>query len=375
MEICFNIPYTDPASETNINELIKNPESISNRVYSNKCKTYFETLFPGYNAFMTNSCTSAMQLIALTLDISQGDEVILPSYNFVGVANAFANFGAELKFADILPETMNVDPKSIESLITKKTKAVVVMHYAGVACELEEIRQICDEHNLYLIEDNAQGICAKYDDNKLLGSIGDFSCISFDSLKNISCGEGGLLLCKKQYFKKVVNSFENGTNKYDFYQKKVDAYEWVCKGLKFALSEYNAAILHPLLLKSEEISQNRMNKWKKYYTLLSSIEKLKHLLPISIKNQYHNAHIFYLKCNDKKERDELLHYLNNEGIAASFHYTPLHSSAYGKKMNFTIDKDRYTSVESNRLLRLPLYNELSDDKIEYIVNKVEEFYS
>ncbi|MEX0810912.1 MAG: aminotransferase class V-fold PLP-dependent enzyme [Chitinophagales bacterium] len=375
MKIPFNIPYTCNDSSNNVEFLVKNPETISDWVFTQKCKEYFKQKYPEYTAFMTSSCTRAMELIALSIGILPGDEIIMSSYNFVGVANAFSNYGAVLRFTDIDPETMNIPPESIKNLINKKTRAVIVMHYGSVACQLNKIKQICDESDVLLIEDNAQGICAKTDDDRLLGSVGDFSCISFDTLKNIGCSEGGVLLCKNRYVDKVKICYDNGTNRSAFFKKKVNAYEWIDSGSKFNMPEFNAAVLYPLLIKSEQIIEERKLKWNTYFNLMLENPILNKLLPKHQADYKHNAHIFFLKCENKRQRDALMSYLKKNGIMNSFHYTPLHNSIRGRKLNCSIDKDEYTTLESNKLLRLPIYNTISDEEIKYVVSKIEAYFT
>jgi dTDP-4-amino-4,6-dideoxygalactose transaminase len=373
MKIPFNISITSSSSTENVNHLVENPFSISEKIFTKLCMEWFQKLYPEYKALLITSCTKAMELIALSINIQEGDEIIMPSFSYVGVANSFANLGAKLVLQDIDPETMNIDSNLLESAITAKTKAVVIMHYGGVTCEMEKIVEICKRRNIILIEDNAQGIGGTYHDIPL-GSFGDFSCISFDSLKNISCGEGGVLLYKKKFEKSVAVCFENGTNRNDFSEGKVEYYEWVDRGSKFAISEFNAAILYPLLLNTETITDTRKERWQKLYDSIFQEEKIKHLLTPKLLLYNHNAHIFFLKCAHKKERDTLMKFLNSKEISCSFHYTPLHSSVQGKKLGLHLPDDKHTTKESERLLRLPMYNSLSDSDIEYIIENLVSFF-
>lgn len=373
MKIPFNISSTSSSSTENVKHLVENPLSISEKFFTKLCIEWFQKVYPEYKALLVTSCTKAMELIALSIDIQEGDEIIMPSFSYVGVANSFANLGAKLVLQDIDPETMNIDSNLLESAITAKTKAVVIMHYGGVACEMKKIVEICKQRNIVLIEDNAQGIGATYHDIPL-GSFGDFSCISFDSLKNISCGEGGVLLYKEKFTKSVDVCFENGTNRNDFSEGKVEYYEWVNRGSKFAISEFNAAILYPLLLNTETITDTRKERWQKLYDSIFQEEKIKHLLTPKLLLYNHNAHIFFLKCAHKKERDALMKFLNSKEISCSFHYTPLHSSVQGKKLGLHLPNDTHTTKESERLLRLPMYNTLTDSNIEYITDNLISFF-
>jgi len=335
---------------------------------------YFEGLYPEYKALMTSSCTKALEIVALSLRLKDGDEVIMPSFNYVGVANSFVLAGAKIVFADIDPDTMNVSPDSIRRAIGPKTKALVIMHYAGIACEVEAILQICKENNLILIEDNAQGIHCKYKGH-FLGSFGDFSCMSFDSMKNVSCGEGGVLLYKEKYHQEIINIFDVGTNKIDFEKGKASKYEWICKGSKYILSEYSAAILHPLLEESELICQLRRDKWDYLYAGICKHPNISHLLPKKVDEKAHQGHVFFIKCKDEKERDLLIQAFKKVGITAAFHFAPLHSSPYALQHNLKMEEDQYTSVESNRLLRLPIYSNVEYQDLDTILDLIEKYYS
>ena len=370
MSIPFNVPYTCIESSDNIRSLIDNPTQLANQTFKKECVRFFEERFPNFKALLTSSCTSAMELIALSMGFGKGDEVIMPSFGFVGVANAFANTGASPVFVDIIPSTMNIDPESIVRSITPATRAVVIVHYAGVACATDTIRKICDDHGLLLIEDSAQGIGCS-DKGKPMGSMGDFSCISFDSLKNISCGEGGLLLCKEYHWPKVLMAFNNGTNREAFERKQTNCYEWVAAGSKFEMSEFSAAILHPLLINSESILWQRRQLWQRLYDSLLIAGVPESLLPTSIANKPHNGHLFYIKCSGKRE--ELIEYLQSKGIPSAFHYSPLHSSTRAKKEGWKMDCDTHTTIESGRLLRLPIHNFLTDPQIGHIATTLVAF--
>lgn len=371
MNIPFYKTYTQAESIENIASLVNNPQLITEKNYTKECTAFFEKQYPGYKALMVSSCTRALDLIAMALDLELGDEVIMPSFNYVGAANAFANTGASLVFADVEPKTMNADVQDIAANISSKTKAVLVMNYGGMGCELDTIQTLCKEKDIVLIEDNAQGIGATVYEGKL-GSFGDFSCISFDSLKNISCGEGGVLLFKPAYEESVRRVFHNGTNRLLFERGEIDAYEWVSIGSKFAISEYNAAVLFPLLVNSDAIIAERREKWQLLYDALDKLEHIQPFLPIEMNKSNHNAHIFYLKFKTNRQRDLTLKFLLNEGVECSFHYTPLHSSVYGLDNSLTMRNDVYTSKESKCLLRLPIFNALDSQDVRHIAQSLNQ---
>ncbi len=372
MKIPFYKPVTSTLSSENVNYLEKHKDVLTQGYFTKKCISYFEEQYKGYKALMTPSCTRAMDIIALALDLKSDDEVIMPSYNYVGIANAFANVGANIVFADLHTETMNVSFKSIKSAFTAKTKAVVLMHYNGVGQEIIEIKEFCEQNQLVLIEDNAQGISTKYE-GKLLGSYGDFSCISFDRLKNVSCGEGGVILFKEEYTDVVNSIFHNGTNKPAFNRGEVAAYEWVRQGSKFEFSEYAAAILYPLLINSEQINIERKEKWDLLYKELYEIEALRFALPDpTIEN---NGHIFFLKLNSIQQRNDVAKFLANQGVRAYFHYMPLHSSPMSQVKKYRMKTDNHTTVEANKLLRLPVYNDLTLNEVKFIAEILEAYIS
>jgi dTDP-4-amino-4,6-dideoxygalactose transaminase len=347
--------------------LIEHPESVNANTFLIKCKAWFEEQYPGYTAYMTTSCTRAIEMISLSMNIQEGDEIILSPYTFVGVANALSNYGAKLVFADIDPKTMNIDTDLIEVLITDKTRAVIAMHYASIPCEMENIRQLCDKHGLLLIEDNAQGIQNTYN-GKLLGSFGDFSCMSFDSLKNISCSEGGLLLCKNKWVDAVDVVYNNDANKIAFSKGLVNKYEWIGKGSKFMMSEYTAAVLYPLLLKSTQIISDRIEVWKALFQKLNSEEVLRRFIPQILMEKKHNAHLAYIKLENEEQRNKVLKSLNKLGVPCSFHYVPLDDSQEGRRVGIVKKVCTFSLSESSRLLRLPMHNFLSEEDQAKITN-------
>lgn len=374
MHISFNVVKTSNQSTKNVKLLVDNPELLLKKHFSKKCEEYFEQKFIGYKAIMTSSCTKALEIIALSLNISEGDEVIMPSYNFVGVANAFANFGAKLVFVDINPKTMVINHNQIEEAITNKTRAILVMHYNGVSCNIEKVLELSSKYKIPVIEDNAQGITSTYKD-QLLGSFGDFSCISFDSLKNISCSEGGVLLVKEKYYESVLTVYNNGTDRLAYEQGKVEHFQWIGKGSKYSLSEYNSAVLYPLLIDSESINDKRNKIWKLYLEKLIEIGVPIEILPIEVSKHSHNGHIFFIKCKDKLERKALIIHLNENGVEAHPHYPSLHNSNNAIKNNFKIIRDTYTTTESEKLLRLPIYSSIKEEQIEYITTILKSFFN
>lgn len=363
--IPFNLPYTCTESGDNVAKLVRDPHLLNGYDFTRRCAAWFEAAYPGYRAFLTTSCTRALELAALALDIRPGDEVIMPSYNFVGVADAFANYGARLVLVDIDPDTMNIDAGLLERAITPKTCAVVVMHYSGVACDIETIADCCTRHGIVLIEDNAQGLGATLNGRKL-GSFGDFSCVSFDRMKNISAGEGGVLLCRPEYVDAVDVAFEKGTNKSDFMKGKAPAYEWIARGSNFSISEYNAAVLLPLLEKSGDITAGRLSVWNALYEAIQNANLPALSLPPSQYGSGHNAHIFFLKAESMEQRDKVMNSLLEQGVPAYFHYTPLHRSHLGKQYTFLSRGTDFSEAESHKLLRLPMHNYITESDIHKI---------
>lgn len=324
---------------------------------------------------LTTSCTHATEMCALLSEIGEGDEVIMPSYTFVSTADAFVLRGAKAVFVDIRPDTMNLDETLVEEAITERTKAIVPVHYAGVSCEMDTIMEIAGRHHLKVIEDAAQGIMASYK-GKPLGTIGDFGCFSFHETKNLSMGEGGaILLNDPSYIEEAEIIREKGTNRSKFFRGQIDKYTWVGYGSSYLPSELNAAYLWAQLNKAEEIMKCRMDAWKLYDEMLSELaEESKIELQTIPKDCIHNAHMFYIKTKNAEERGQLIDFLKANGIWAVFHYIPLHSAPAGKKYGYFAGEDKYTTRESERLLRLPMYYGLTLDEVEYICGKVKEFY-
>ena len=326
-------------------------------------------------ALITTSGTSALEMAAILANIQPGDEVIMPSYTFVSTANAFVLRGAKIVFVDIRPDTMNIDETQIEDAITEKTKAIVPVHYAGVACEMDTICDIAKRHNLLVIEDAAQGVMSRYK-GKALGSIGDLGCYSFHETKNYSSGEGGAILVNHPEFVERAEIIrEKGTNRTKFFRGQVDKYTWVDIGSSYLQSELNCAYLYGQIEKPEIINNDRMKSWQLYYRHLQPLADRGCIeLPVIPEGCEHNAHMFYVKVSNLEERSRLISFLKDNCIGAVFHYIPLHSSPAGQRFGRFHGEDRYTTVESERLLRLPMYYGLTEENISYITKTLYDFY-
>jgi dTDP-4-amino-4,6-dideoxygalactose transaminase len=315
-------------------------------------------------------------MAAILCDIQPGDEVIMPSYTFVSTADAFVLRGATAVFVDIRPDTMNIDENLIEAAITEKTKAIVPVHYAGVSCEMDKIMEIAKKHNLKVVEDAAQGVMSTYK-GKALGTIGDFGCYSFHETKNYSMGEGGALLIKHQEdIEQAEIIREKGTNRSKFFRGQIDKYTWVEAGSSYLPSELNAAYLYAQLEKADEINNARIACWDKYYENLKPLADAGKIeLPVVPDGCVHNAHMFYIKSKDLEERTAFIKFMKEEkGIGVVFHYIPLHSAPAGRKYGRFVGEDRYTTRESERLVRLPMYYGLTPDGVDEICDAVKEFY-
>lgn len=373
--INFNIPPCIGNESKYINEVIKKRKICGDGEYTRKCNWWIEENTGTKKCLLTTSCTHATEMAALLCNIQPGDEVIMPSFTFVSTANAFVLRGAKIVFVDIRPDTMNIDEKLIENAITKKTKAIVPVHYAGVSCEMDTIMQIAQKYQLRVVEDAAQGVMSTYK-GRALGTIGDFGCYSFHETKNYSMGEGGALLIKSpKYIEMAEIIREKGTNRSKFFRGQIDKYTWVGAGSSYLPSELNAAYLWAQLEKAEEINNNRLETWNLYYNLLKPLaEQGKIKLPYVPEKCEHNAHMFYIKVEDISKRSKLIEYLKEHGIMAVFHYIPLHSSPAGKRYGVFSGKDIYTTMESEKLVRLPMYFGLSTEQVEYICKTICNFY-
>jgi dTDP-4-amino-4,6-dideoxygalactose transaminase len=369
--IPFNIPYISGKEEIFIGEAIQGKNLAGDGYFTKKCQQFLENFTKSPNVLLTTSCTHALELSALLCDIQPGDEVIMSSFTFVSSANAFVLRGAKIVFVDIRPDTMNIDERLIEDAITSKTKAILAMHYAGVACAMNEIMAIAKEHQLFVIEDAAQCIDAYYD-QKHLGAIGHLGTFSFHSTKNIHCGEGGALLVNdKKLIERAEIIREKGTNRKSFLRGEVDKYSWVDIGSSYLMSELNAAFLYSQLQDVKEVTKKRLQLLKHYQTIIkefyleNDFEVTDHCIS--------NGHIVYIKLKDKSSRNALIQYLEKENIISTFHYVPLHTSVYGKKGGRFCGEDVFTTRESNRLLRLPIYYDLKMEEVELILKKVLSF--
>jgi len=374
--IFFNkAPYTGNEDKY-IAQAIKKGKLSGGGYFNQKCEKWFEESFGSKKTLLTPSCTAALEMTAILIDIQPGDEVIMPSYTFVSTANAFVLRGAKIVFVDIRPDTMNIDENKIENAITKKTKAIVPVHYAGVGCDMDKIMSIANKYNLYVIEDAAQGMMSTYK-NKYLGTLGHFGCYSFHETKNYtSGGEGGLLLINDEKFIERAEIIrEKGTNRSQFFRGMVDKYTWVDVGSSYLLNEISAAYLWGQIEMAKEINENRLKSWNIYYKGLKELEEKSYLtLPVIPKDISHNAHMFYIRVKDLEERTSLLNYLNENDIKAVFHYIPLHSSPAGIKFGKFVGKDEYTTRESEKLIRLPLYYGITKENLEYIISTIKKFF-
>lgn len=373
--ICFNVPPSVGNELTYMKEAMDNHKICGDGSFTKKCNAWMEESFHVKKALLTTSCTHATEMAALLLDIKPGDEVIMPSYTFVSTADAFVLRGATAVFVDIRPDTMNIDETLIEQAITDKTKAIVPVHYAGVSCEMDTIMDIAKRHQLAVVEDAAQGVMSTYK-GKALGTIGDFGCFSFHETKNYSMGEGGALLLRDdKYVEEAEIIREKGTDRAKFFRGQVDKYRWVNYGSSYLPSDMNAAYLWAQLEKAEQINDKRRALWQQYYDGLQLLaENGKIELPVVPDGCVHNAHMFYIKAKDLEERTALIDFLKEKGVMAVFHYIPLHSAPAGQKYGRFAGEDNYTTKESERLVRLPMYYELQEEQVDYIVDCVKQFY-
>lgn len=374
--INFNVPPVVGGELDFIKDAIETRKICGDGKYTKLCNEWFVEKTGVAGALLTTSCTHATELGAILCDIKEGDEVIMPSYTFVSTADAFVLRGAKAIFVDIRPDTMNIDENLIESAITERTKAIVPVHYAGVSCEMDKIMELAEKYHLYVIEDAAQGMMASYK-GKQLGTIGDIGCYSFHETKNYSMGEGGIILLKDRAMLEEAEIIrEKGTNRSKFFRGQIDKYTWVAAGSSYLPSELNAAYLWAQLIKVDEIYNNRMALWCKYYEELKDLEQKGDIeLPYVPESCIHNAHMFYIKAKDLEERTRFISYLKENGIMAVFHYIPLHTSPAGLKYGEFIGEDRYTTKESERLVRLPLYYGLSEQDQTKVIDVVKRFYS
>lgn len=376
IRIPFNIPpYVGHEMEYLQKACEVNHKICGDGPFTKQCKAWVEEKTGTAECLMTTSGTSALEMAAHLSHIQPGEEVIMPSYTFCSTADAFVLKGAVPVFVDIRPDTMNLDETLLEDAITDKTRAIAAVHYAGVSCEMDTILEIAGRHHLTVVEDAAQGVMSSYK-GRALGTLGDFGCYSFHETKNYSMGEGGALLIRDpEKISEAEILREKGTNRSQFFRGQIDKYTWVDYGSSFLPSELNAAYLMAQLDRADEINHARLARWEQYYRLLSPLAAEGRIeLPVIPKDCVHNAHMFYIKTRDLEERQALIQALREQGILAVFHYIPLHSSPAGKKFGRFHGEDRYTTRESERLLRLPMYYSLTEENVNDVVSVIEEFY-
>lgn len=374
--IVFNVPPFTGKEMEYIKQAVDAHKICGDGQFTKNCNNWLEEKTGSTKALLTTSCTHATELVALLADIKLGDEVIMPAYTFVSTADAFVLRGAVPVFVDIRPDTMNIDETLIEAAITEKTRAIVPVHYAGVSCEMDTIMALAKKYNLIVIEDAAQGIMSTYK-GKPLGAIGDFGCFSFHETKNFSMGEGGALLIQDEKYIEDAEIFrEKGTNRSKFFRGQIDKYTWVNFGSSYLPSELNAAYLWAQLEMADEITDVRMARWNQYEKALRPLAEAGLIeLPVIPEECTHNAHMFYMKAKDLEERTALINHLKANDILAVFHYIPLHTAPAGIKYGRFNGEDRYTTKESERLLRLPMYYTLKEEEVDYICEKIKEFYT
>lgn len=375
LNIPFNKFHLTGKEENYISDSLKQDKLSGANKYTKLCENLLEEKLKIQKVFLTPSCTAALEMIPLLLDLKPGDEVIMPSFTFVSTANAFVLRGVTPVFVDIRSEDFNLDENKIESSITEKTKAIMVVHYAGISCDMGKILSIAKKYNLFVIEDAAHAIGAKYKD-RYLGTLGDLGTFSFHDTKNITCGEGGALLINNpELIEKSEIIREKGTNRNKFFRGEVDKYTWVDIGSSFLLSEVSAAFLYAQLEELENINEKRIKIWNKYYENFKNLNT-EHQIVLPFVPDYatHNAHIFYLVLKNLDIRSRLITFLKENGISSVFHYVPLHNSPAGVKYGKTFTELPVTEDLSERLLRLPLYFDLSESEVKYILEKINLFF-
>ena len=374
--ISFNVPPCVGTELKYLEEAIRAHKISGDGQFTRRCSRWMEEKFGAHKVLLTTSGTAALDMALLLCGLEPGDEVILPSYTFSSTANAVVLAGARLVFVDIRPDTMNIDENKIEAAITERTRAIIVVHYAGVACEMDAIMDIARKHNLKVVEDAAQGVMAKYK-GQYLGTIGDFGCYSFHETKNYSMGEGGAIVINDPaYIERAEILREKGTNRSKFFRGEIDKYTWVDFGDSFLPSELNAAYLWAQLERAEEINADRRRSWQAYYEALKPLaEAGKLALPVVPPECEHNGHMFYVKCRDLEERTRFIAFLKERGVGAVFHYVPLHSAPAGRKFGRFAGEDVYTTKESDRLVRLPMYFGLTGEDRKSVIDAVLRFCS
>ena len=370
----FNVPPYTGKEEKYIAQAIANHKICGDGEFTKKCNAWLEQKFNAKKVLLTTSGTSALEMAALLCNVKPGDEVIMPSYTFCSTADAFVQRGCKIVFVDIRPDTMNIDERLIEKAITKKTKVIVPVHYAGVACEMDTIMEIAKKYHLKVVEDAAQGVMSYYK-GKALGTIGDFGCFSFHETKNYSMGEGGAIVINDET--KIEDAEiirEKGTNRSKFWRGQIDKYTWVDYGSSYLPSELNAAYLWPQLEIADEINNNRLRIWNRYYEAFMNYNH-KVELPVIPKDCVHNAHMFYMKFENLEERTKFISYMKEREVGCVFHYIPLHSSPAGKKFGEFNGEDKYTTAESDKLVRLPLWYGMPEETLSKIIDAVRDYFS
>jgi dTDP-4-amino-4,6-dideoxygalactose transaminase len=372
--INFNVPPLVGDEYEYVKQAIDSHKICGDGQFTKKCHAWMEERFNAQKVLLTTSGTTALDMAMLLCDLQPGDEVILPSYTFSSTATAAVLVGAKLVFVDIRPDTMNIDEKKIEAAITEKTKVIMVMHYAGVACEMDTIMEIAHRHNLIVIEDAAQGVMSTYK-GKYLGTIADMGCYSFHETKNFSMGEGGALVINNpKYNDRAEILREKGTNRARFFRGQVDKYTWVDRGDSYLPSEMNAAYLWAQLLRADEITQNRMDTWNAYYKAFKPFADEGRIELQKIPEECeHNAHMFYIKLKDLEDRTAFIKNMKQNGVGCVFHYVPLHSAPAGLKFGRFDGEDQYTTKESDRLVRLPMYYGLLRDDCQKVIESAKDY--
>ena len=373
--IDFNVPPFTGKELEYMQQAIKNKKICGDGEFTKKCSHWMEEKFQANHVLLTTSCTHALEMAAVLTQVKPGDEVILPSYTFVSTADAFVQRGATLVFVDIRPDTMNLDERLIEDAITDKTKVIVPVHYAGVGCAMDEIMEIAARHHLMVVEDAAQGIYAYYK-GRALGTIGDFGCYSFHETKNYSMGEGGALVFQNNDFlEKAEIIREKGTDRSKFFRGQVDKYRWMDYGSSYLPSDLNAAYLWAQLEMADTIRKDRLDSWNYYNEELRPLAEAGYIeQPFIPDYADHNAHMYYIKTKDPETRGRLIDFMRKHDILTVFHYVPLHSAPAGKKFGRFHGEDKYTTKESERLVRLPMYYHLKEEDREQVVKAIKEFY-
>ena len=373
--IDFNIPPYTGTEEKYIQEAIKSRKLCGDGRFTKQCSQWMQEHLDVCHALLTTSCTHALEMAAVLTGVGEGDEVIMPSYTFVSTANAFVQRGARIVFTDIRPDNMDLDERLLEEAITERTRVIVPVHYAGIACDMDAILDLARRYDLQVVEDAAQGLTARYK-GRALGTIGDYGCLSFHETKNLTMGEGGALLFQQEEaLERAEIVREKGTDRSKFFRGQIDKYTWVDYGSSYLPSELNAAYLWGQFMECDRIQQDRIQTWEFYHQAFADLEQSGCLKrPVIPSYAEHNAHMYYIKVADLKTRTRLLSYLKERGIMAVFHYVPLHSSRAGQKFGRFFGEDRYTTRESERLIRLPLYYNMRPEDRDRVAEAVWDFF-